>query len=388
MAGTLYRQNLSSDRPGKTTKTPENGGDLPVFARLGAPLERKRPSSLAFAAMGLLWVCATGFFAYAAFYAHREAEAQKMELAKVEIETAQAQLNERFEVAGQRCETSEFGEALRIMLHLADSHPKHRGQIWDRILTILRDWEQSQIKPGIGDVPFLEVLAHEGISDARTLMIRATQGRSGLPNQTRLAANEGHLPSILEMARMEEKRENWEEAVKWFARGAKMGSVEALYRYGECQLLGNGIEPNPAEAVKVLDSAAMKGEARAMDLLGFCYERGLGVPADPQLAAEWFQSAVKAGCIPAYFNLGTRYAQGDGVDRDTGIASDLFQAGAMLGNAKCMTAYARCLEVGLAGEVDAERAAFWYRKAAALGDEDSVAWCRANGIDVQVSVRS
>ena len=286
----------------------------------------------------------------------------------------------------EMCQNHEFGAALRFAMEGTDNSSSRRPSISPGMEKVLKAWNESELQPEPEDIALLEILALERNVHARGLMIRATQGRSSLPDQTRLAAREGHLPSVMFMGKTEEKQGNLDEAVRWYFQGAVLGSVDAMYRFGECRLLGKGIDANPQEAVKFLDQAAAEGDARAMDLLGVCYDRGMGVPADQQLATEWFHSAVAAGSVPAYYNLATRYAKGLGVPKNPTVSTELFRTGASLGNAKCMAAFARCLEVGFGVESDFEQATQWYVQSAAKGNEEGITWCRVRGISIQAGL--
>jgi len=100
--------------------------------------------------------------------------------------------------------------------------------------------------------------------------------------------------------------------------------------------------------------AAEQGDGLAQNNLAALYEEGKGVTQSFELAAFWYQKAAEQGDAGAQGNLGLLYESGNGVPRDHSVAAGWYCAAA-----------AQFTESPFQ---DYERAAFWYRKAAELGD--------------------
>ena len=69
------------------------------------------------------------------------------------------------------------------------------------------------------------------------------------------------------------KSEMNREAVKWFARAAEQGSVEAMYLLGECYRDSSGVEEDQKKAVEWFAKAAERGHEEATAELEFYNRR-------------------------------------------------------------------------------------------------------------------
>ncbi len=69
------------------------------------------------------------------------------------------------------------------------------------------------------------------------------------------------------------KSEMNREAVKWFARAAEQGNVEAMYLLGECYRDGSGVEEDQKKAVEWFAKAAERGHEEATAELEFYNRR-------------------------------------------------------------------------------------------------------------------
>ena len=81
------------------------------------------------------------------------------------------------------------------------------------------------------------------------------------------------------------------KAVRWFAKAAKQGNVEAMYRLGECYADLYGVRNNDRKAFLWFKRAANRGHEEAMWNVGLFYQRGIGVKKNLDLAAEWYDKA-------------------------------------------------------------------------------------------------
>lgn len=129
------------------------------------------------------------------------------------------------------------------------------------------------------------------------------------------AAQQGHttaqnnLAAMYEMGRGTER--NTHEAERWYRLAAErlvvaqcnLASLE--FRKGDYQ-----------QAVVWFRAAAQRGDATAQEDLAWMYYTGTGVPLDYSEAAKWVQLAAEQGFARAQLDLGYLYEQGKGVSQD------------------------------------------------------------------------
>jgi tetratricopeptide (TPR) repeat protein len=88
----------------------------------------------------------------------------------------------------------------------------------------------------------------------------------------------------------EERTPEYDQAFKWYEKGADLGNVQALIN------------------------------------LGYCYQYGRSVEKDMQKAYDCFHRAALVSTSPeAYYKLGDMYRWGDGVKQDKGLAMALYE---------------------------------------------------------------
>ena len=167
------------------------------------------------------------------------------------------------------------------------------------------------------------------------------------------------------------------DAIRWISTAAKAGFPAAQVVWGQLLLNGRGVARDPVAAFGWFEKAAAAGELEARNMVGRCYEQGWGVAQDGTGATENFENAARAGHIWGQVNLAQMLMRaGNPADRPRCFA--LFKAAAEGGTTKphlkAMNSLARFLEEGWAGTPDPAGAAFWYSKAANLGDH----WAQYN----------
>ncbi|MFT5623093.1 MAG: hypothetical protein ACI9FZ_001021 [Bacteroidia bacterium] len=100
----------------------------------------------------------------------------------------------------------------------------------------------------------------------------------------RAAANEGHLDSQFNVARMYENgievEKDLKAALAWYRKASLKGSSGAQFNLGVLYEGGRGTEVNFAEANEWYRQAAVQGDPLAMGNLGMLYIRGDGVPVN------------------------------------------------------------------------------------------------------------
>jgi TPR repeat protein len=142
--------------------------------------------------------------------------------------------------------------------------------------------------------------------------------------------------------------QDYKEAVKWYAKAAEQGQIDALFMHdfslgmketirkaesgdAEAQFrlgrmfeqglgrmfdTGRFVRQDYKEAVKWYTKAAEQGDAGAQNNLGQCYRRGQGVPQDYKEALMWLTMAAEQGLAESQNNLGAMYYLGEGVPQD------------------------------------------------------------------------
>lgn len=121
-------------------------------------------------------------------------------------------------------------------------------------------------------------------------------------------------------------------ALALYLRCADDGHAEAQYIAGHMLLFGDGVPDRPAEGLAWLEKSAAQGHLDALRALGtYCYSGDFGIAQDPARSRALFSQAA---------------AQEDGF-------------------AMMMLGYMN--QMGCGGERSPEQAAYWYRKASAVG---------------------
>lgn len=170
---------------------------------------------------------------------------------------------------------------------------------------------------------------------------------------------------------------NPSDAARWIETAAKAGIAPAQIVLGQLLLDGRGVARDAKAAFGWFQKAATQGDVEARNMVGRCYEQGWGVAVDFKRATELFEIAAGAGHAWGQVNLAQMLMRsGDPANRPRCFA--LFKAAAESGtskvNLKAMNSLARFLEEGWSGPRDLAGAAFWYLKAAKLGDH----WAQYN----------
>ncbi len=163
-----------------------------------------------------------------------------------------------------------------------------------------------------------------------------------------------------------------------FSTGRKLACARATNNLGICFEDGLGVSKDIEKALECYREAAEKRNPQAMVNLGNLLLRRANEAHSSELfaqAATWFRLATVEDrtTADAYFALGKLYETGTGVALDPEIALKNFVLAASLGHAK---ACKKCGDMMYTGKrldsPDIRAAAGYYRKAAGLGDSDSM----------------
>lgn len=185
-------------------------------------------------------------------------------------------------------------------------------------------------------------------------------------------------------AQREEAVGHYEEAVYWYRRAARSGSIEAQERLAEVLARGRFgsdgdghvvgyVRPAPEEAarwrrasVDAYKEAARRGDTEAQIELADLYLTGRGVEEDRAKGRHMLRDLAVQGHAKAQYALGILAVQ----DQDEARALRWIRRSAEGGHVEAMSYMAFLYETGRGGvEQDSGRAAHWLRRAADRGDE-------------------
>jgi TPR repeat protein len=158
------------------------------------------------------------------------------------------------------------------------------------------------------------------------------------------------------------------EALDWYKKAARQGSLNAVTNMGLMYAEGRGVTKDPAQAVTLFRQAAEGGDAAAQYNLSLMYARGNGVPQDDKESVHWLTAAADHNVIAALIDLGIFYMEPtDKTAPDVGRAIGYYEKAAELGSARAQAILGRIFAKGVQGKPDYEQSVKWYRKAAEQG---------------------
>lgn len=169
--------------------------------------------------------------------------------------------------------------------------------------------------------------------------------------------------------------EEYEQAVFWAREhDKKMGgqSAEGTLRYIADELhflaLQAVEEEDYAEAKELAENAITLGSVDAMFLYGNLYEDGTGVEADKEQALYWYKKAAEKGLAIAQYFCGGMYCRGEGLDRPYAMTGLYwYEKAAEQGMAEAQYQCGVIYEKENAMRQNKSRALYWYKKAAEQG---------------------
>lgn len=240
-----------------------------------------------------------------------------------------------------------------------------------------------------------------------------------------IAAQGGHMKAATDLADLYLEGKdgvpmNKARAIELLNEAANSGYAEAQNSLGVCYITGNGVPENAYEAAKWFEKSANQGEEFGMKNFAVCLRNGNGVTIDKAKAIEWFERAIQKGNVHAMFCAATMYAEGEGIATDYLRAETLYreimscndqtyyddalfglallystktkehfkafplwQESAQRGNGTAQYNLGQCYHNGWGTVQDDEQALYWWRQAAAQGDENA-----KHNIEVLMSERN
>lgn len=173
-------------------------------------------------------------------------------------------------------------------------------------------------------------------------------------------------------------KQNYEEALQWWAKSAKQGNIQAIGNMGLCYQTGHGITADSLKAVQLYQRSikdgnkalfaqnvelAKKGDVFSNMLVASCYQNGVGVPEDSDKAIPYLTVAANKNCVPAQRNLGLILLN----SKKAKDAVSWFKKGTDNGDMSCTFYYGKMLLEGLGIKMDKKDGANYLLKAADSG---------------------
>lgn len=188
-------------------------------------------------------------------------------------------------------------------------------------------------------------------------------------------------------------KQNYNEALQWWAKSAKQGNVQAIGNMGLCYQTGRGITQDSLRATQLYQrsikegnkalfnqnvGAAKKGNVFSSMLIASCYQNGIGVSKEASKAVPFLTIAANKNCTQAQFDLALIFLN----DKKASEAAPWLKKGSDNGNIPCTFYYGKMLLEGLGVKADKKDGANYLLKAAEAGFPQAmyyVGHCYATG---------
>ncbi|WP_017788614.1 tetratricopeptide repeat protein [Aeromonas dhakensis] len=154
--------------------------------------------------------------------------------------------------------------------------------------------EQIPTDPALGCY-WLELAAGHGSHEAEYQLSLQQVDQKQHVYWLEKAANGGIPKALFELAELQHKQGELEQARASYAKAAQQGHMLAQYTYGEMLRLGQGGKEDYAQALKQYRLAAQQGDRQAQYRMGALREEGLGAPRNRVHAYAWLSLAATEG---------------------------------------------------------------------------------------------
>ncbi|MDP2092092.1 MAG: tetratricopeptide repeat protein, partial [Pseudohongiella sp.] len=170
------------------------------------------------------------------------------------------------------------------------------------------------------------------------------------------------------------RRENFEEALRWYQEAARQGHRDSQYNLGVMYLNGLGAEANLTVALTWFSMAADSGSADAQYNAAVMYATGRGAERDLVKARDYFTMAAESGMRDAQTQLGMLYASGNESELPRNYEQALFwfNRSAHRGDSTAQFFLGRIYSEGLGTEQNLPMAHMWYEISYRFGYEQAV----------------
>ncbi|HDX8359039.1 TPA: sel1 repeat family protein [Aeromonas hydrophila] len=154
--------------------------------------------------------------------------------------------------------------------------------------------EQIPTDPALGRY-WLELAAGHGSHEAEYQLSLQQVDHKQHVYWLEKAANGGIPKALFELAELQHRQDELEQARANYAKAAQQGHILAQYTYGEMLRLGQGGKEDYAQALKQYRLAAQQGDRQAQYRMGALREEGLGAPRNRVHAYAWLSLAATEG---------------------------------------------------------------------------------------------
>lgn len=162
----------------------------------------------------------------------------------------------------------------------------------------------------------------------------------------------------------EYEKKDYPEALKWYQKGADLGSERSMLRIGVLYEDGSGVSQSYETAREWFLRAYEAGEVSATCWLGRQYFNGWGVEKSGEKAKEWFQKGADAGNGNAMCWMGDLYRDDEPLTKNLFTARTWYKKSAEAEYNQGMLNYGTFLYWGMGGSRNELEAVKWYQKAA------------------------
>lgn len=156
---------------------------------------------------------------------------------------------------------------------------------------------------------------------------------------------------------------------------AQAGNAKAQYQVGQCVYFGQGVTKDKYIGFVWMLESAKQGYAPAQLSVGESYYWGISTEKNKYKAVEWYKKASYQRNTNAMYQLSMAYLLGEGIQQDIKKGNALKIQAANMGNIKAQIDLAQSYRTGDEDEQipkNLEKVAYWYSKAAALGDKNAL----------------
>jgi TPR repeat protein len=147
--------------------------------------------------------------------------------------------------------------------------------------------------------------------------------------------------------------------------GLGYAKIGYLFRFGK------GTKQDDEQAVKYFKKGAELNNSNAQYYLGFMYYNGFGISKDSSLGCYWWKKSADQENSNGLFYIGNSYKWGLCDEKDLEKAVYFFQKSADLGSHLSQLKLGEAYEQGKGIAKDSKKAFYWYKKSAEQGDEDA-----------------
>jgi TPR repeat protein len=176
------------------------------------------------------------------------------------------------------------------------------------------------------------------------------------------------------------------DSIKNILANAKAGNDVAMNEVGGWYYRGRHVKQDYSEAIQWWAKAAKKGNVNAIGNMGLCYQTGNGIKADSVMAQKLYTTSIQKGNKSLFSSIqgqadkgtlfsivyiATCYQHGVGAAKDVAKAQSYFETGAQKGSVDAQ----RELGLLLLNTKQADKAYTWFKKAEERGDIPSTFYC-------------